>query len=115
MNGQAGDRRGAAARRALEAMDDALSHRPKQTGHDFSAATRCLVVLRDQVIAEMRERPTPELRDQLARLNGVISVFYGGQFPIGAVPWEHVEKARDSFVALIGEMGLTVAKSAAQS
>lgn len=106
MTDEANDPRATAAECALAALDDALSHRPRQTGHDFSAATRCLAVLRDQVITEMRRRPTPAIRDHLYRLNGVISVVYGGQFPIGAVPWDYVQQARDRFARLLGDMGL---------
>ncbi len=106
------ERRALAARKALDAMNEALAHRPKQTGHDFSAASRCLTALREQMVTELRERPTPELRQRLERLNSVISVVYGGQFPIGAVPWEHVEQARDAFVRLLGDMGVDVDRPA---
>lgn len=102
------DSRTFAAQKALAAIDEALSHRPRQTGHDFSAATRCLTALREQVIAELRRNPTAERRDQLQRLNAVISVVYGGQFPIGAVPWDQVQQARDALVRLLGEMALPV-------
>jgi len=104
-----------AAREALAAIDEALSHRPKQTGHDFSAASRCLTALREHLIAEVRARSTPEARERLARLNAVISVIYGGQFPIGAVPWEKVQQARDALARLLGEMGADVDRADARS
>lgn len=109
------DARAIAAQKALAALDHALSNRPKQTGHDFSAATRCLTALREHVIVDMRGHPAAATRDHLARLNAVISVVYGGQFPIGAVPWDHVQQARDTFVRLLRDMGLAVDQPATQS
>lgn len=109
------DNRAEAARCAMAALNEALSHRPVKTGHDFSAAQRCLTALRDSVIMHHREQPSAESRERLARLNAVISVVYGGQFPIGAVPWDSIEQARDALARLLAEMGLGVDRAGAQS
>ena len=109
------DNRAELARQAMAALDDALSHRPVKTGHDFSEAQRCLTALREKVIARHRDHPSAESSDRLARLNAIISVVYGGQFPIGAVPWDKVEQGRDAFARLLGEMGLVVDRAGAHS
>jgi hypothetical protein len=57
------------------------------------------------MIAQLRAHPSAAGDERLGRLNAIISVVYGGQFPIGAVPWDKVEQARDAFARLIGEDG----------
>lgn len=89
---------------ALGALNRLLADRPERVSHDFSAALRCLTEFRTHLLARTRQEPTPQAGARMARLNAVISVFYGGQFPIGAVHWEHLEKARDSFAALVQEL-----------
>ena len=89
---------------ALGALDRLLADRPDRVSHDFSAAMRCLTDFREHMLGHARREDTTQARERLARLNAVISVFYGGQFPIGAVPWKHLEKARDGFAALLQEL-----------
>lgn len=89
---------------ALRAIDKVLSDKPKKIGHDFSEALRRLTGFREQVIAQYRAGPPDDAaRERLARLNAVITVIVAGEYPLGKLPWPHVEKARDSFAALLQE------------
>lgn len=80
---------------ALAAMDRILAHRPRKDGHDFSEATSSLCELRDRLIRRQGNADSsPRERERLERLNAVISVVVGGHFPLGAIPWDEIEKAR---------------------
>jgi hypothetical protein len=78
-----------------------LQERPDKVGHDFSAATRLLAVYRDSLSAEWRKTRAEADRQRLARANAVLSVVVGGHFPLGPVPWPHIEKGRDELAALV--------------
>lgn len=83
-----------AGRAALRAIDKLLAERPRKIGHDFSEATRCLTAYRDQLIAIWRDSGNQTDFDRLAAVNSVLSVVIGGHFPLGDVPWGHIERAR---------------------
>src|SRR3954453_7767495 len=95
------------AQESLRLLDKVLAQKPEKNGHDFSAAVRHLAALRDRLLADRcREKQVGINGDQLARLNAVISLTIGGEFPIGPVPWKHVEAGRDSLAALVAELNL---------
>jgi hypothetical protein len=95
------------AARAMRLLDKIVAEKPEKNEHDFSEAVRCLIALRDSLIAERRGADPPLPPDtHLRRLNGIIGAVVGGHFPIGALPWKSVEAARDGFRALIAEMAL---------
>jgi hypothetical protein len=79
---------------ALRMFDKLLEERPKRVGHDFSEATRWTVAFRDELIAEWRRTETDADRRRLEKVNAVLSVLLGGHYPLGEVPWPHLEKAR---------------------
>ena len=83
-----------AGKAALRAIDKLLADRPRKVGHDFSEATRCLTAYRDQAIAAWRDSGHQADFDRLGAANAVLSVVIGGHFPLGDVPWGHIEKAR---------------------
>ena len=83
-----------AGQAALRAIDKLLAERPRKVGHDFSEAARCLTAYRDQVIAAWRDSGDQADFDRLGMVNAVLSVVIGGHFPLGDVPWGHIEKAR---------------------
>ena len=96
-----------AAREAKRWLDKILAEKPEKNGHDFSEAVRCVAAFRDDLFAEHRNQgASPELSPQLARLNAVISAVLGGQYPVGPIPWKHVEAAHDSYLKLMDELGL---------
>jgi hypothetical protein len=82
------------ARAALAAIDTLLADRPEKIGHDFSEATRRLTAWRAHCTARWRETQAKEDRQRLDRVNAAISVVLGGQFPLGRVNWDSIERAR---------------------
>jgi hypothetical protein len=88
-------------RDAVQAIDKLLANRRTKTGHDFSEATRRLTVWRQQLIERWRQTQTDVDRRDLERVNAAISVVVGGQFPLGPVPWSHVEQVRDDLSRLV--------------
>jgi formate dehydrogenase major subunit len=105
MNGL--EERQQAAQNAMRMLDKIVAEKPEKNGHDFSEATRCLTAFREHLLAERRAEGAPlEAHCRLGKLNAVISGVVGGHFPIGAVPWKHVEAARESFAQLLEEMAL---------
>ena len=90
-------------RDALERLDAALAAAPEKDGSDLSATLRCLGRFRDGLIAAVRDEPDSARQAALAELNGVISCVMAAQYPLGAVPWPSVRKARDSLAALVAD------------
>lgn len=89
----------AAGPRALAMLDRLLAERPHRSGHDFSETTRCLTAYRDELIAQVRAGHLE--RRLLEEINAVLSVVVGGHFPLGPVPWTHIEQARDRLAGLL--------------
>ncbi len=72
-----------------------MADRPRTDGHAFSEAARHLSLLRDGLARRQREQgPTPVSRKRLEHVNAIISVVLAGHFPLGAVPWDELDKAR---------------------
>ncbi len=88
---------------ALHAVEKLLADRPDKIGHDFSEATRRLTAYRDALIARWRQTRADEDRRSLERANAVLSVIVGGHFPLGPVPWSHIERARDELAELVSK------------
>jgi hypothetical protein len=84
------------ARTALAELDKALAAKPTVDGHILSAAVSNLSALRDSIAMHQRKLgQTPNSRRRLEHVNAVISVVLGVHFPLGSVPWDELEKARD--------------------
>jgi hypothetical protein len=79
---------------ALRAVDKLLAERPEKVGSDFSEATRRVVEFRDRLIDRWRQTHAEPDRQRLADVNSVLSVVIGSHFPLGAIPWPQLEKAR---------------------
>ena len=79
---------------ALAKVDKVLSEKPHKVGHDFSEATRCLTQFRDALIVDYRQTGSEPDRERLEKVNAVLAVVVGGHFPLGEIPWPHIEKAR---------------------
>lgn len=85
----------ALGRDALESMDEVLSKRPEKDDHRLTEVTKALCAWRDALIARHRQAPLQaQDRDRLERLNAVIGVVVGVQFPQAAVPWNDFTAAR---------------------
>ncbi len=89
-------------RTALHALGRALEDRPDKVYDDMVAAVRCLVRLRDTLINERRAgKGTPEHDERLRRVNAVLSMAVGGEFPLVGVRKERIKKARDEVEELL--------------
>jgi hypothetical protein len=101
------------AREALAELDKSLAAKPHVEGHTFSMAALRLSQLRDRITAEQREKGTdPASRRRLEHVNAVISIVLAGHFPLGAVPWAELEKARGWLAGLAEEDGAHALASA---
>lgn len=90
---------------ALDALDVVLSKKPRKDDHCLSVATECLCAFRNHVIDRHRAGSADDrTREQLARLNSVLSVVLAGHFPLGDVPWHELERARAWLDQLVAEM-----------
>ena len=86
---------------ALAALDKLLADKPNRVTHDFSEATRCLSAFRDELIGQFRKTASEYDRERLAGANAVLSVIVSGHFPLGDIPWRHIEEARKRLDGLI--------------
>jgi hypothetical protein len=87
---------------AVRAIDMVLSERPNKVGHDFSEATRRVAAYRDELIEIWRRTGSEADRLRMARVNAVLSVMIAGNYPLGPIPWPHIEKARTELAGLAG-------------
>lgn len=85
---------------AVQAIDKLLVDRPEKVGHDFSEATRRLTAWREQLINRWRQTQAEGDKRNLERVNAAISVVVGGQFPLGSIPWPHIEQVRNDLAVL---------------
>ncbi len=93
-----------AGAQALAALDKALAERPHKDGHAFRRATEHLCVFRQEVIEALEsDRAAPGGRERLERVNSIISVALAGNFPLGDVPWQEIEKARGWLASILSE------------
>ena len=91
-------------REALRLFDEVLAARPEKDGTKLTALNKRLCAWRDAIIARHRSAPlAPEERDGLERLNGVIGVAFGVQFPQAAVPWDEFVAARGWLADLLSQ------------
>lgn len=88
------------AKDALRAIDKLLADRPEKVGHDFSEATRRLTAWRKQLVERWRQTRAEADLSSLQRVNAAISVVVGGQFPLGSVPWSHIEQVRNDLAMM---------------
>ncbi len=89
--------------RALALIDKLLAERPQKVGHDFSETTRYLCAFRDELIGQFRKTGAEHDRGRLEGANAVLSVIIGGHFPLGDIPWGHIEEGRKRLERLLRE------------
>ena len=90
-------------REALRHLDRAIAARPARDGQALSDAVSSLATFRDHVIAAHRREGGSRYRTTLERINAVMSVALAAEFPIAAIPWEEVDKARAWLVDVVGD------------
>jgi hypothetical protein len=82
--------------RALALIDQVLQKRPEKDDVALAACARELCVYRDAMIVRLRANPgEADARLRLSHVNAVLAVVLAVHFPIDAVPWEELSKARD--------------------
>ncbi len=86
---------------ALAALDRALDDRPDKIYDDLSQAVRALVRLRDELIAEHRRDGRRADDDRLERVNAILSVVSGGEYPLQGIRRERIEQAREKLAGLL--------------
>ena len=86
-------------RAAVAALDRALADRPDQIYHDLAEVVRCLVQLRAELTARLRDGE-PDYR--LERCNAVLSMVIGGEYPLAGLRRDRMQKARDELATLLG-------------
>ncbi|HET6466774.1 MAG TPA: hypothetical protein VFG43_00195 [Geminicoccaceae bacterium] len=87
---------------AVAALDRVIDERPAEEHEYLVEAVRCLNRLRDRMIERRRAGDTSRhLRDRLDRINAILSVVVGGQYPLVGVRWERVQHARDTLRQLL--------------
>lgn len=102
MNAHLSDEAGEYCRQALAAVKHALENREKNPLPEVSKAVRCLVPLRNQLIEEKRAGTDSTLPQAfLDRVNGILSVAAGIEYPLGGLHRGRLEKVRDSLVQLL--------------
>lgn len=79
---------------AVAALDRALHERPDQLYGDLAHAVRCLVALRDALIADGRAG-APDAGNRLQRANALLSLVVGGEYPVAGLHRDRLQQARD--------------------
>jgi len=96
--------------RALALMDQVLGKRPAKDDPALAACARELCVYRDALILRQRAAPTDsEARLRLSHVNAVLAVVLAVQFPLDALPWDELTKARIWLSELWGQETSTAA------
>jgi hypothetical protein len=96
--------------RALALIDAVLEQRPNKDDAALAACARELCVYRDALILTQRAAPTDaEARLRLSHVNAVLATVLAVHFPIDAVPWDELEKARTWLAELWAQEASTAA------
>lgn len=84
---------------AVAALDRVLSDRPDAVYDDLVAATRCLIHLRDTLIAQAR-RGDIAAAARLRSLNAALSLVVAAEYPLEGVRKDRINAARREVTAL---------------
>jgi hypothetical protein len=102
--------------RALALIDQVLGKRPDKDDVALAACARELCVYRDALIMNQRAAPSDLGANQrLAHVNAVLATVLAVHFPIDAVPWDELEKAKAWLAEVWAEGTPTVASAPAPS
>jgi hypothetical protein len=88
--------------RALALIDQVLEKRPTKDDDALAACARELCVYRDALILRRRAAPTDaDALQRLSHVNAILAVVLAVHFPINAVPWDELAKARGWLAELV--------------
>jgi hypothetical protein len=94
--------------RALDLIDQVLAKRRDKDDVALAACARELCVYRDTLIVRQRAAPlSADARLNLSHVNAVLAVVLAVHFPIDAVPWDELEKARAWLAAVWANEAVT--------
>ena len=91
-----------AAEAALRQLDRLLAERPHEVHEDLSEAVRGIVGIRDDLIRRVRTDGSG--KDVLDRVNQLVSIAVGAEFPVTGLHWDRIGTTRDMLRALLAEM-----------
>ncbi|GAA0575871.1 hypothetical protein [Caenispirillum bisanense] len=86
-------------RSALGSLDRILEEKPERHHDEVLEAVRCMVTMRDAIIA--RRRGGGDVDDELEQVNAVLSVLTAGSFPVVGLRHERLARARDLLACLM--------------
>ncbi|WP_366552705.1 hypothetical protein [Aquibaculum sediminis] len=88
---------------ALEAVEALLQeHDPEEAYDRIAEAVRCVIRLRDQLIAEERRGGSDS--ECLAQVNSLLSLAASAEYPLVGLRWERVCMVRDELRQLLSEV-----------
>lgn len=88
---------------ALEAIDAVLRAGPNVEHTAIQAATNSVIAFRNRAIDERRAGAvTPDILD---RVNALVSLAYGAEFPLSGLHLHRLEQTRDGLRALLEGQG----------
>lgn len=87
--------------KALETLDRVLDEKPEQYHEEVVEVLRCLVSIRNHLIARRRSEPSGDLDERLDHANVVISVMTSGSFPVVGLNHERLKQARDLMASIL--------------
>jgi hypothetical protein len=90
----------AECRRAIALIDTALTEPPAAVTADADEALRVLVRVRDTLISE-RRRGDRGRAGSLLRVNGVLSLLAGVEYPAGGLHRSSLSRARDALGEIV--------------
>ena len=86
-------------REAVARLDHVLDRGPEATHAEIQAATLSVITFRDRAIEKHRDGTLPQ--DCLGRANGLVSLAYGGEFPLSGLHLHRLEQTRDGLTELL--------------
>ena len=86
---------------AVAGLEHVLERGPEASHTDIRAATLAVIAFRDRVIEKYREGAASEAC--LREANALVSMAFGGEFPLSGLHRDRFEKTRDGMRALLQE------------
>ena len=86
----------ARCRAACEAFTRIVDDKPEITHQTLAAAVRHIIQLRDALIVERRTTPSRQADEDLLRVNSVLSLASGAEFPLVGIRWERIIALRNA-------------------
>lgn len=91
-------------REGLAALDHILEHKPDHVHDEIAGATRCIVQVRDALIAARRRGAPAGEGELLGHVNSLLSVLIAAEFPLAGVRWQRVKQARDEYEHVLARL-----------